>query len=92
MRNSMQQTRMELLPGISVQSNMALPDALTAAAYPGPEASHIAEEREDAFETHYDVHFDAEFGVFWANLKAESPRNFTPELVAALSAKLEAAC
>jgi enoyl-CoA hydratase/carnithine racemase len=74
---------MELLPGVPAQSALTLPEVLTTAPYLG-DRSHIAEEREDAFEAHYDVHFDPEFGAFWANLKPDSPRNFTPELVAAL--------
>ena len=84
MRNLLQQTRMELLPGIPAESNLPLPASFGAAPYAGPETSHIAEERGDTFETYYDAHFDPEFGAFWASLKAESPRNFTPELVAAL--------
>jgi DSF synthase len=75
---------MELLPGAPAESKLPLPDSLIGTPYLGSDPSHITEEREDAFETHYDVHFDAEFGAFWANLKADSPRNFTPELVAAL--------
>jgi DSF synthase len=80
MRNLLQQTRMELLPGVSAEPELPLPATYGAA----PETSHIVEERGDAFETYYDAHFDPEYGVFWATLKAESPRNFTPELVAAL--------
>lgn len=84
MRNLLQQTRMELLPGHPVQTDARLPQSQTTNPYVVPDTSHIAEEREDAFEAHYDVHFDAEFGAFWANLKPDSPKNFTPELVAAL--------
>jgi DSF synthase len=75
---------MELLPGIPAESNLPLPASFGAAPYVGPETSHIAEERGDTFETYYEAHFDPEYGAFWAVLKAESPRNFTPELVAAL--------
>jgi DSF synthase len=84
MRNLLQQTRMELLPGVPAQSAPPFPEVLGTAPHLSPDTSHIAEEREDAFETHYDVHFDPEVGAFWANLKPDSPRNFTPELVAAL--------
>jgi DSF synthase len=75
---------MELLPGFPAQANPPLPHSLATAPYPVPGADHIAEGREDAFETHYEAHFDAEFGAFWARLKPGSPKNFTPELVAAL--------
>lgn len=84
MRNQLQQTSVETLSGIPARSNLVLPASLAETAYLGPDRGGMAEEREDAFETHYDVHFDAEFGAFWANLKPDSPRNFTPELVAAL--------
>lgn len=84
MRNLLQQTRMELLPGAPAESDIRVPDSLIGAPILGSDPSRIAEEHEDAFTTHYDVRFDPEFGAFWANLKPDSPRNFTPELVAAL--------
>ncbi len=84
MRNLMQQTRMELLPGIPAGPNLPMPASLTAAAYATPEASPIAEQAENTFETYYEVNFDAEYGALWARLRSDSPRNFTPEVVAAL--------
>lgn len=84
MRNLLQQARLDPLLGFPAQSNTPLPRSLAADAFVLPDTSHVVEEHEDAFETHYDVQFDPEFGAFWAKLKPDSPRNFTPELVAAL--------
>jgi len=84
MRNLLQQTRMELLPGNGVQSSPGLTNSLGAISKLNPEVRPLVEEVGDAFEAHYDVNFEPEFGVFWANLRTESPKNFTPELIAAL--------
>ena len=84
MRNLLQQTRMELLPGNPALSNAQFTDSLSINPYLIPDANYVGEDRVDAFEAHYDLHFDTEFGAFWANLRPDSPRNFTPELVAAL--------
>jgi len=84
MRNSMQQARIELLPGNPALTNPQFPDSLTRNHGAMPGEYRIPEPREDAFEAHYDTHFDPEFGAYWACLRADSPKNFTPELVAAL--------
>jgi DSF synthase len=84
MRNLLQQTRMELLPGNAVQSSPGLTNSLGAISKLNPEVRPLVEESKDAFEAHYDAHFEPEFGVFWANLRSGSPKNFTPELIAAL--------
>jgi len=84
MRNLLQQTRMELLPGHPAQSDLQLPRDLAVGARPAVDTARIAEFREDAFESHCEEHFDSTYGVYWASLKAGSPRNFTPELVGAL--------
>lgn len=84
MRNSMQQARMELLPGNTALATPQFPDFLSKSHGAIPGERHISEPREDAFETHYDAHFDPEFGAYWACLRPDSPKNFTPELVAAL--------
>ena len=75
MRNVLQQARMELLPRSPALFTPPFPDAASTNRDPGLGAHHIAEEREDAFETHYDVHFDPEFGAFWA------PRPRPPAIV-----------
>lgn len=84
MRNLLQQTRMELLPQNPALPNPELADTLSIIQRASPGAYFPAEESEDAFEAHYDVDFDAEYGAFWAHLRPESPRHFTPELIAAL--------
>ena len=84
MRNLLQQTRMELLPGNSALAKPSFTDSLNINPYVSPDADYAAEDGVDAFEAHYEQHFDSDFGVFWANLRPQSPRNFTPELVAAL--------
>jgi len=84
MRNLLQQTRMELLPGVPALSNSEFTRSVGAMSGLSPRARPFPEEREDAFETHYDSRFEAEYGVFWATLRPESPTNFTPELIAAL--------
>ena len=46
---------------------------------------HVREDHhEGEFERLYDVRFDPDYGVYWAFLKADSPKNFTPTLVSAL--------
>jgi len=84
MRHLLQQTRMELLPQNPALASQELPDSLSVIPNTSAGAYLLTEEYEDAFEAHYDVDFDAEFGAFWAKLRPESPRNFTPELIAAL--------
>lgn len=84
MRNLLQQTRMELLPGLPARPSVAMPRDLAAGARPAFDAGRIAEIREDAFEAHCEEHFDPTYGVYWASLRADCPRNFTPELVDAL--------
>ncbi len=84
MRNLLQQARIELLPRSSARLAPSLVNAPATNGDTGLGSDRIAEEREDAFETHYDAYFDPEFGAFWANLRPDSPRNFTPELIAAL--------
>jgi DSF synthase len=84
MRNLLQQTRMELLPENPALSSPEFPEALRESPGASFEAQPFAEEREDAFEAHYEAHFEPDFGIFWAKLRTESPRNFTPALIAAL--------
>jgi DSF synthase len=84
MRNLLQQTRMELLPVNPALPSPEFPGSVSVIPHLSPGAHLLVEDSEDAFEAHYDVDFDAEFGAFWANLRPESPKNFTPELIAAL--------
>lgn len=84
MRNLLQQTRMELLPGHPAQQSVPLPRELAAGANPVLDASRVPQSREDTFEAHCEEHFDPAYGVYWASLRPGSPRNFTPELVSAL--------
>ena len=82
MRNLLQQARMELLPGHPAQPG--LPRELSVGARPALDTGYFPETREDTFESYCEEHFDPNYGVYWASLKAGCPRNFTPELVAAL--------
>ncbi len=81
MRNSLQHARVDLVPGNPALLKPPFPDGLITNpdAIPGTDR-----ESEDAFEAHYDVYLDTEFGAFWANLRPGSPKYFTPELIAAL--------
>jgi DSF synthase len=84
MRNLLQQTRIELLPGNPTLTNPQFADSLRAPQDAGPGAHPFTEEHGGAFEAHYDAHFEPELGAFWASLRPESPRNFTPALISAL--------
>ena len=84
MRNLLQQARMELLPGHPAQPDVQLPRELSAGARPALDTGFIPKTRDDTFETYCEEHFDSTYGVYWASLKADSPKNFTPELVAGL--------
>ena len=84
MRHLLQQTRMELLPQNPALSSPAFSGSLSTPALAGLVAHPFADEHGDAFEAHYETHFDPEFGAYWASLRPESPTNFTPELIAAL--------
>jgi len=84
MRNLLQQSRMELLPENPALSSPEFRATLPTTPDLNLNAQPFAEEYEDAFEAHYETQFDPEFGVFWAKLRPESPKHFTPELIAAL--------
>jgi DSF synthase len=84
MRNLLQQTRMELLPENAVLSSPKFANSLASIPDLRPGAHPLAEAREDAFEAYYEVDYDPEFGAFWAKLRPDGPKNFTPALVAAL--------
>ncbi len=84
MTNLLKQTRAALLPESSVLSNPTFANTLSDFPNMGSGAQPMTEESGAAFDAHYETHYDPEFGVFWAKQRADGPRNFTPELVAAL--------
>jgi len=71
MKNLLKQAKTESLPEIAVLSTSSF-------------ANPPTEESGEAFDAHYETHYDAEFGAFWARQRASGPKHFTPELVAAL--------
>ena len=84
MRNLLKQTRTGLVPECSAPSKATLTKALTDIAHMDPGAQPMAEESGEAFDAHYETRYDPEFGAFWVHQRADGPKNFTPELVAAL--------
>ncbi len=78
MSDFLQQNRLERLTEDPTLFNPRFSDSLTASLGIDLGAHHIAEEREDTFDAHYETHFDPEFGAFWARLRPDSPKHFTP--------------